>query len=674
MLLARWEEDRRRFDLDRAFEVAREAVDLAPRGDADRPQRLDRLANTTRVQWQEFGRQVDLDRGFAAVEESAELTRGGWYRPDRLVQLAWFLRERWGVRSEGGDVADLDRAVELMVEAVGLTSPAAQLWVGRLDRLAIYVRGRWLAGGGGEDGLSAALMVLSGAVGSAGGASVVAGLVGGRAVCGLGLEGARWEDTAGASSAVLAQAREAVGVLGPTGAGESCLGLTQGLTAAGIYALCRMGRAREAVELAESGLGVLVAEMAELDEQALAAAEAARPGLVTIYRARREVVRQRAAEGRPYTSALMELSGARRRLEEQAGPLVPAVGFGEIAELAARAGRPVLYVAATPVGGVAVRVGPDGGCDHEWLDGLTADRVGELVSGLREAVDTDGGVGSATNAAVSDVLAGLAGVLPKVGAEGALVVPVGPLGLLPLSAAWQVRSSDSPPVSVAVSGRLHVLAAGAAGNRPGTGRLLAVTDPSPCHDGAGRPQSPLPEAAAVGRRLASQPLPGVHLEGPEATREAVLGGLPDAWLVYLGVHGVLDWQRPSQSRALLADGLDGTAGSLSVGDVVNSRVAGESFSARLVVFASCWLGAAGTVLPDEGQGFPTALIQGGAAGVIAPLWPVSDGVARHLLTRFFYRWLDAGDEPAKALAVAISDTRGRYPHDPSWAAFTLTGI
>jgi CHAT domain-containing protein len=74
---------------------------------------------------------------------------------------------------------------------------------------------------------------------------------------------------------------------------------------------------------------------------------------------------------------------------------------------------------------------------------------------------------------------------------------------------------------------------------------------------------------------------------------------------------------------------------------------------RLGVLAGCETGVAGSNLPDEALGLPTALMAAGVAGVIASAWAIPDQlVTAVLLARFYELWRSSQDPPAEALRQA----------------------
>jgi CHAT domain-containing protein len=99
----------------------------------------------------------------------------------------------------------------------------------------------------------------------------------------------------------------------------------------------------------------------------------------------------------------------------------------------------------------------------------------------------------------------------------------------------------------------------------------------------------------------------------------------------------------SLSSALLL----GNDAPLRVGNILALRV-----ELRLVVLSACETAQPGIALPDEVVSLPTALIQAGAAGVVATGWAVPDAPTAALVVEFYRQWRWERKSPANALADA----------------------
>jgi len=78
----------------------------------------------------------------------------------------------------------------------------------------------------------------------------------------------------------------------------------------------------------------------------------------------------------------------------------------------------------------------------------------------------------------------------------------------------------------------------------------------------------------------------------------------------------------------------------------------------------------GTQLPDEAIGLPTALMEAGAAGVVASLWSVADNSTAQLMAHFHRLWRH------EALRFAQIELRRQedFAHPFYWACFAYSGL
>jgi CHAT domain-containing protein len=146
--------------------------------------------------------------------------------------------------------------------------------------------------------------------------------------------------------------------------------------------------------------------------------------------------------------------------------------------------------------------------------------------------------------------------------------------------------------------------------------------------------------------------------------------MPTSIILHLATFGVMNKMNPLCSYVTLG----GTNSKLKAGEVIKWPLAGQ-----LIVLSACRTGiGAGmqTEIPpgEDWVGLTQGFLQGGAAGVIASLWPVDDD-ATSLLMTLFHRGIRDGASASHALALAqraISrDPKFRSPF--YWAGFTLNG-
>jgi len=133
----------------------------------------------------------------------------------------------------------------------------------------------------------------------------------------------------------------------------------------------------------------------------------------------------------------------------------------------------------------------------------------------------------------------------------------------------------------------------------------------------------------------------VGLFGSAANERAVRTQMPNADLLHIATHGLLDAQAPLHSAVALADG-----DVLTVYEMMGMRL-----RAQLAVLSACETALGELTHGDDVLGLTRGMLAAGAARVVVSLWPVNDTATALLMTRFYERLL-AGDEPARALQAA----------------------
>lgn len=175
---------------------------------------------------------------------------------------------------------------------------------------------------------------------------------------------------------------------------------------------------------------------------------------------------------------------------------------------------------------------------------------------------------------------------------------------------------------------------------------------------------PLPgaerEAEAIARLLGTDPLIGA-----DATEVAVVEKLPNANIIHLATHGLLDDIYGFQSALAFAPGA-GEDGLLKTRQIINFDL-----QAELVVLSACNTGR-GRLTGDGVIGLSRAFIGAGVPSVVVSLWVVPDAPTAELMTEF-YEQLTQGEDKAQALRLAMLKTMADYPDPRDWAAFTLIG-
>ncbi len=244
------------------------------------------------------------------------------------------------------------------------------------------------------------------------------------------------------------------------------------------------------------------------------------------------------------------------------------------------------------------------------------------------------------------------------------VVPAGILNLLPFAA---LLDGDRPLVEdFAVS---VLPAASALGYvrraMPASPKLLAIGNPA---FGAGL--APLPAAEAEAQAVAAL-FPGARTWlGADAKEARLKKEIAQVDLLHLATHGEPNPRAPMFSALHLAPG-DGDDGRLEVHEVL-----ALDLHASLVVLSACQTavqtGQRGE-LPagEEFIGLVAALLEAGAASVVASLWSVADQSTAELMEGF-YRALPR-EGRGQALRSAQRALRQKHAHPFFWAPFVLVG-
>jgi CHAT domain-containing protein len=156
------------------------------------------------------------------------------------------------------------------------------------------------------------------------------------------------------------------------------------------------------------------------------------------------------------------------------------------------------------------------------------------------------------------------------------------------------------------------------------------------------------------------------LEGRDATPQRFLESEPGKFsLLHISAHAFANKESPLDSY--IAFSPDGTHqdGRLFAHDLMDLKL-----HSYLVILSACQ-GASGRALPGEGQvGLTWAILSAGAQNVVASLSKVSDSATADFM-RQFYKFLKAGEDPAKALHDAKLAIASKQPLPYYWGAFQI---
>ncbi|WP_341716386.1 CHAT domain-containing protein [Micromonospora sp. FIMYZ51] len=244
-----------------------------------------------------------------------------------------------------------------------------------------------------------------------------------------------------------------------------------------------------------------------------------------------------------------------------------------------------------------------------------------------------------------DILAELL-IAPLGVPPGAPLVVVPPAKLLRV--AWSPLHRG--PVSGAPSATMWARSRRAARSRRPAPQVALVAGPN------------LTDAVAEVQALEARHPQAATLLPPTSTVEAVVAALRHADLAHLACHGHLRSDSPLFSALELSDG------ALTVYELHSRAVAPHR-----VVLAACDSGVERDYEGDEVLGFVSALMAGGAAGVIASGVPLPDGTSLALMPRLHDR-IVRGESLADALWAVRADEPPAAPADfVTWCGLTAYG-
>ncbi len=268
----------------------------------------------------------------------------------------------------------------------------------------------------------------------------------------------------------------------------------------------------------------------------------------------------------------------------------------------------------------------------------------------------------------------IASLLPKDPNAHVIFIPQGSLFQVPFPALQDANGTyliqkhtilTAPSIQVLALTRQQKLAQ----KQPNSGNALVLGNPtmpsvSPSPGEPKQQLSPLPGAEAEARAIA--PLLNTQaITGAQGTKAAIVQKMPQASIIHLATHGLLDDLRGLGSAIALApSGTDD--GLLTAEEIFDMKL-----QASLVVLSACNTGE-GRITGDGVIGLSRALISAGVPSVIVSLWAVPDAPTSELM-KAFYQNLQKNPNKAQALRQAMLTTMKTHPQPRNWAAFTLIG-
>ncbi|MGL5065418.1 MAG: CHAT domain-containing protein [Microcoleus sp.] len=289
----------------------------------------------------------------------------------------------------------------------------------------------------------------------------------------------------------------------------------------------------------------------------------------------------------------------------------------------------------------------------------------------------------------------IADLLPKKSGDRVIFIPQGVLFLIPFAALQDAAGSyiiEKYTVSIAPSIQVLDLTRQhqqQLRSRPRS-QVLVVGNPAMpsirlLQDETPTPLSPLPgaekEAIAIASILGTR-----AIVGKDATERTIVQQMPQAKIIHLATHGLLnelpdrDFGVPG-AIALAPDRTPTGAGTVApplhqgdaAGDglLTSEEILNLKLNAELVVLSACNTGR-GKISGDGVLGLSRSFIAAGVSSIVVSLWFVPDAPTADLMTEF-YRQLQQHPDKAAALRQAMLVTMRRHPQPSNWAAFTLIG-
>lgn len=237
--------------------------------------------------------------------------------------------------------------------------------------------------------------------------------------------------------------------------------------------------------------------------------------------------------------------------------------------------------------------------------------------------------------------------------ERLIIVPHGPLHVVPFAALWDGRryllESHELVASPSASLFVHLRA-----SQQTTGGLEPVV--------VGVPDEVAPAIAEEARRVASV-IPGARvLLDDDATVQNVMKAAGRAGVLHLACHGRFSSHLPLASGLKLADRW------MTVRDIASLRL-----SAELVVLSGCNTGRHVIEAGDELLGMLRGFFAAGAASILMSLWSLHDRWATELMARFYDHWRGGAESKSAALRAAQLGLLREQPHPVFWAPLVLVG-
>lgn len=178
--------------------------------------------------------------------------------------------------------------------------------------------------------------------------------------------------------------------------------------------------------------------------------------------------------------------------------------------------------------------------------------------------------------------------------------------------------------------------------------------------------------------------------GSQATKKLVLQQIPNAWIIHIAAHGILNNTSKKTANSSLSNTdklARETLGAIVLSSVNNnknnnglltaSEILGMHINADLVVLSACGTGQ-GYLTAGGVVGLPLSLSFAGVPNIVVSLWRIPDAPTEELMKEFYRQLLSSTDsklDKARALRRAMISIKNqdKYRDPRNWAGFTIIG-
>ncbi len=333
--------------------------------------------------------------------------------------------------------------------------------------------------------------------------------------------------------------------------------------------------------------------------------------------------------------------------------------------------KPLVYIAATPIEGIAIIVQPGFVVEAIFLPNLSISALGIQFENMTRQFSLDGnyhaGIDNLSRWLWDIAMGSITKHLNSRGISECVLIPYGLLGVLPLHAAWKPSSEEG-------SKRVYALDVLTFSYAP-SAHALVTTNPSRnrslksiffVEDPTCTLLYTAMESASVLNYFSEKDLLG----GYAATKQAVLNRIGGHNVIHFSGHAFFDPSIPLDSGFIVANNEQ-----LKLRDIPQLSMS----DARLVVLSACETGLIGAHLLDEVIGFPGAFMGLGVPTIVSSIWSIDDESTAILMAEFYHNLIALGlpiDRALQQAQIALRDgylSSSDFSHPYYWAPFLVTG-